>query len=40
MDSVWKVGVKRGWWRALSREETSGYFVAALAVIMWFILIG
>ena len=32
MDSVWKVGVKRGWWKSLKGGDVW-LFVAALAVI-------
>ena len=32
MDSVWKVGVKRGWWKSLKGGDVW-LFVAALAVV-------
>lgn len=32
MDSVWKVGVKRGWWKSLKGGDVC-LFVAALAVV-------
>jgi len=32
MDSVWKVGVRRGWWKSLKGGDVW-LFVAALAVV-------